>query len=139
MYVCQKDISRTGDSPYFILQMKRNLKIVLPVLSLISVIGEYWVVVKDSQSGKVGFDSFQDDDVRRYHKKVSGKPRILLVQFVKICPRNEQTHHFRLAASGRHFNHEAEPVLREHIRAYSSKFVVLQKVILAFYSGNIKK
>src|SRR3989338_10733107 len=38
MNVCKKNVPCTGYSPYLVLQVKRYLKIILPVLPLVSVI-----------------------------------------------------------------------------------------------------
>ena len=115
----QKDIAGlTGDID-LILDMQRQLKIILPVTAFIAVIRQNRILKKDAQSVKVGAESIQYYDVGGDHQKITRKLRIRLIELVEIAPGQHEAHQLCLAGASGHLYHKAPPLLVKHTGGHS--------------------
>ena len=103
MNVGQKQVAGFPHNRNIVLDVEGELEIVLPVPAFITIIGQKRIAEKDFQAVEISSEPVENDDVRGNDKKVACKPGIRFVEFVEKAPRNEQAHHFGLAAAGGHF------------------------------------
>src|SRR3989338_10132443 len=103
MYIGKEYISRIGNILQVILQVERNLEIVLPIFTLVAVFRQNRVTEEYFQTCEIAPNSLEYDYVRGNEEKVFCKTGLLFVFLMKIRPRNNKTHHFGLSRAGGHF------------------------------------
>ena len=98
------------------------------------------VSAKDSATGEVGVETFEDDDVGGNDEGGLGVVVAGFNNGVEVLPGDGERHDLRLAASGRHLDAVAGEVvvLKEpEVRFFGD--VVLQQVLVAAHSGHLEE
>lgn len=85
MDVGQKNIACGLGYPDLILSMQGQLKIITPVVTVITIIRQYRVVKENAQPLKILVNAIQHNDVGRDNQKIAGKLRIRFIELVEIA------------------------------------------------------
>ena len=70
MDVGEEDIAGVAQDANVILDVQRDLEVISPVLSRVTVVRENRVCEEDPQSIKIRAESIKHDDIRRDHEEV---------------------------------------------------------------------
>jgi hypothetical protein len=110
----KKEIAGLADDADVVLDVQRELEIIAPVATLVSVGWEDGIVEENFEPVEVGAEAIEDDDVGRDDEEVAGESGVGLVKPVEETPRDEQGENLGLPGAGRHLQDVARPVLIEH-------------------------
>ena len=103
----------------------------------VAVVGQDGIVEENAQAVEVGAQAVEHDDVRRDQQEVARQCRVRLVELVEEAPRDQQRQNLGLARARRHLDHEARPVLVEHVGRHRAGGVEAQQVELVARAAHV--
>ena len=130
MDIGQEHVAGRPHDANVILNVQGDLEVVPPVLPSVAVVRQNRIIEEDMQAVEIGAQAIQHDDVRGDHQKVARQARIRFVGFMKVAPSDQQREHLGLARARGHLDHEARPVLIEHVGGHGTGSVEAQQVEL---------
>ncbi len=137
--VGQEQVAGRAHDAHIVLDMQRELEIVPPVVPRVAIVGQYRIVEEDTQTVEVGAQAVEHDDVGRDQQEVARELRIRLVELVEVAPGDQQRQHLGLAGASGHLDHEARPVLVEHVARHRAGGIEAQQVELVACAAYVVK
>ncbi|MBT9137433.1 MAG: hypothetical protein DDT34_02525 [Firmicutes bacterium] len=112
--VSEEDVAGALSDPHLVLKVKGQLKIVMPVSTIETVVRDNRVLEEEFEALEILVDAVEHDDVRRDYKEVARQVAAWLIHLVEVTPSQRQAQHLGLARAGRHLHDIAPPCLIEH-------------------------
>ena len=130
MDVGQEDVAGSAHDAHVVLDVQRHLKVIAPVLPRVPVVGQHRIVEEDAQAVEVSAQPVEHDDVGCDQQEVARQRRAGFIRLVKIAPGHQQREHLGLASASGHLDHEARPILVEHLARHRAGRIETHQVEL---------
>ena len=135
--VGEEDVARRPDDAHVVLNVQCDLEIIAPVVAGVAVVGQHRIIEEDAQPVEISAEPVEHDDVGRDQQEVARQRGIRLVELVEVAPGHQQRQHLGLACAGGHLDHEARPVLVEHVARYRAGGIEAQQVELVAHASRV--